>query len=64
LKLANNDKRVHFAQILGMADYCSNVLAIEGYNVSKLVTFGPFDEVMPWLLRRLDENKVSIGCHI
>jgi proline dehydrogenase len=64
LKLANNDKRVHFAQILGMADYCSNVLAIEGYNVSKLVTFGPFDEVLPWWLRRLVENKVSICCHI
>jgi hypothetical protein len=57
----NSDPRVHFAQILGMADYCSNLLAVGGYNVSKLISFGPFDELLPWLLRRLDENQVG-GC--
>ena len=29
-----------------------------GYNTSKLLVYGPFDKLFPWLLRRLDENKV------
>jgi hypothetical protein len=34
-----------------------------GYNTSKLLLFGPFANVFPWLLRRLDENKVPLRLH-
>ena len=32
-----------------------------GYNALKLVPYGRFDEVMPWLLRRLEENQDALG---
>lgn len=54
-----HDTRVKFAQILGMSDHCSFSLGLSGYNVAKLIPFGPFDDLLPWLLRRLDENQVS-----
>lgn len=50
------DKRVFFAQLLGMSDHISYNLAHLGYNVAKYVPYGPIHEVMPYLLRRADEN--------
>eukprot|EP01051_Picozoa_sp_SAG22_P027083 SAG22_NODE_8891_length_623_cov_1.087786_1_plen_55_part_01 len=32
-----------------------------GYNAHKLVLYGDFEEVFPWLLRRLDENRDMLG---
>jgi proline dehydrogenase len=70
MKLANslekhtidkNDPRVYFAQLLGMSDHISFNLAHEGYNVAKYVPFGPVTEVMPYLLRRADENTSVAG---
>jgi hypothetical protein len=52
---------VHFAQILGMTDNLTYGLGKGGYNVSKLILYGKFDALMPWMLRRLEENQDSLG---
>jgi proline dehydrogenase len=54
--LANNDIRIYFSQLLGMSDHISYNLAISGYNVSKYVPYGPVKEVLPYLIRRAQEN--------
>ena len=54
--IAKNDKRIYFAQLLGMSDHISYNLAHAGFNVAKYVPYGPINEVMPYLLRRADEN--------
>jgi hypothetical protein len=53
--------RVHFAQILGMADDLTLSLGLGGCNSHKLVPYGAFEEVLPWLLRRLDENNDALA---
>jgi len=55
------DQRVYFAQLLGMSVHISFNLAHHGYNVAKYVPFGPVKEVMPYLLRRADENTSVAG---
>ena len=56
LAIPEGDSNVHFAQIMGMADNVTYALHGAGYNASKLVLFGDFAQVFPWLLRRIDEN--------
>jgi proline dehydrogenase len=60
-EIQKNDKRVYFAQLLGMSDHISFNLANAGYNVAKYVPYGPIEEVMPYLLRRADENTSVAG---
>jgi proline dehydrogenase len=55
------DNRVFFAQLLGMSDHISYNLSKLGYNVAKYVPYGPISEVMPYLLRRADENTSISG---
>lgn len=50
------DNRIYFAQLLGMSDHISYNLAHAGFNVAKYVPYGPVREVMPYLMRRADEN--------
>jgi len=51
-----NDKRIYFSQLLGMSDHISYNLSLSGYNVSKYVPYGPVKEVLPYLIRRAQEN--------
>ena len=60
-KLDNNDERIHFAQLLGMSDHISFNLSKNGFNVAKYVPYGPVDEVMPYLMRRAEENTSVAG---
>lgn len=54
--IAKDDERVWFSQLFGMSEHISYNLAAEGYNVAKLVPFGPVKEVVPYLIRRAEEN--------
>jgi len=56
-----NDERVWFAQLYGMSDNISFNLAKAGYNVAKYVPYGPVKSVMPYLLRRAQENTSVAG---
>lgn len=60
-KIAKDDSRVYFAQLLGMSDHISFNLAHAGYNVAKYVPYGPIKEVMPYLIRRAEENTSVAG---
>jgi proline dehydrogenase len=54
--LQPSDKRIYFAQLLGMSDHISYNLSLANYNVAKYVPYGPVKEVLPYLLRRAQEN--------
>jgi proline dehydrogenase len=56
-----DDKRVWFSQLLGMSDHISFNLANKGYNVAKYVPYGPVKDVMPYLMRRAEENTSVAG---
>ena len=56
----NSDKRIYFSQLLGMSDNISFYLAHFNYNVAKYVPYGPVKYVIPYLIRRAEENS-SIG---
>ena len=59
--LAKDDKRVLIAQLYGMSDHISFNASKEGYNVAKYLPFGPVREVMPYLIRRAEENTSVAG---
>ena len=59
--LQPNDKRVWIAQLYGMSDHISFNASKEGYNVAKYLPFGPVREVMPYLIRRAEENTSVAG---
>ncbi|MDF1570809.1 MAG: proline dehydrogenase family protein [Bacteroidales bacterium] len=56
LKIARNDNRCWFSQLYGMSDHISFNLANEGFNVAKYVPYGPVKFVLPYLMRRAEEN--------
>ena len=59
--LEKSDERIYCAQLLGMSDHISYNMAHAGYHVAKYVPYGPVKEVMPYLLRRADENTSVAG---
>ncbi|MDA7558963.1 proline dehydrogenase family protein [Flavobacteriaceae bacterium] len=61
MNIKKDDNRVWFGQLYGMSDHISFNLADKGYNVAKYVPFGPVKDVMPYLIRRAEENTSVAG---
>ena len=59
--ISKNDNRIWFGQLYGMSDNISYNLAEYGYNVAKYLPFGPVRDVMPYLIRRAEENTSVAG---
>ena len=47
------------SQLLGMSEHISFNLSNNGYNVAKYMPYGPVKDVMPYLIRRAQENTIS-----
>lgn len=56
-----SDGRVWFGQLFGMSDHITFNLAAQGYNAVKYVPYGPVRDVMPYLIRRAEENTSVAG---
>jgi proline dehydrogenase len=50
------DDRIWFSQLYGMSEHISFNLAAHGFNVAKYVPYGPVRFVLPYLMRRVEEN--------
>ena len=59
--IKTNDPKIWFGQLYGMSDNISYNLAASGYNVAKYLPFGPVKDVMPYLIRRAEENTSVAG---
>jgi proline dehydrogenase len=59
--ILKNDNRLWFSQLYGMSDHISFNLGAQGYNVAKYLPYGPVRDVMPYLIRRAEENTSVAG---
>ena len=59
--LEKNDNRIWFSQLYGMSDHISFALADQGYNIVKYVPYGPVRNILPYLIRRAEENTSIAG---
>ncbi|MEO5583095.1 MAG: proline dehydrogenase family protein [Saprospiraceae bacterium] len=59
--IPKNHSHLNFCQLMGMSDNITFNLAAQGYNVAKYVVYGPIQEVIPFLIRRAQENTSITG---
>jgi proline dehydrogenase len=55
------DPRIYSSQLYGMSDHISFNMARAGYNVAKYIPYGPVKHVLPYLIRRAEENTAVAG---
>lgn len=60
IKYNDDNANVYFATLLGMKDNTTKQLLRENYKVMKYVPYGDIMDMLPYLLRRLNENKYMI----
>ena len=61
MAISKNNQNLYFGQLFGMSDNLTFTLAKNGYNSVKYLPYGPVKDVIPFLIRRAEENTSVSG---